>query len=246
VGEPLDPPTLRWAIDVLGRPVHDNWWQTETGAIILANFAALPIKPGSMGKPVPGIRAAVVRRTDGGLDLLEGPRAEGELALEVGWPSMFRAYVGADERYASCFVAGWYLTGDLVRRDADGYYWFLGRADDIIKTGGHIIGPFEVERALVAHAAVAEVAAIGKPDPIAHEIVKVFVTLRRTYEPSDPLRKEILAWARAHLGEEVAPRELEFVKELPRTPSGKLMRRLLRERELSLPSPDHSTLELDA
>lgn len=246
VGEPLDPPAIRWALDALGKPVHDTWWQTETGAIVVANFASVPIRPGSMGRPVPGVRAAVVRRRNGGVDVVEGPDAEGELALEAGWPSMFRGYVGGDDRYAAAFAGGWYLTGDIVRRDADGYLWFLGRADDVIKSGAHLIGPFEVERALVAHPAVAEAAAIGKPDPIAHEIVKVFVTLRRSFEPSEALRREILAWARTQLGDEEAPRELDFVPELPRTPSGKLMRRRLRARELQLPDPDVPGAELDA
>ncbi len=246
VGEPLDPTALRWAVEALGKPVHDTWWQTETGAIMMANFASLPIKPGSMGRPVPGIRAAVVRRRDGGVEVLEGPGVEGELAIEAGWPSMFRGYVDAEERYAACFAGGWYLTGDLVRRDGDAYYWFLGRMDDVIKSGGHLIGPFEVERALAAHPAIAEVAAIGKPDPIVHEIVKVFVTLRQNFEPAEPLRREILAWARAYLGDEVAPRELEFVQALPRTQSGKLMRRLIRARELHLPEGDLARLELDA
>ena len=246
VGEPLDPPALRWALEALGKPVHDTWWQTETGAIMMANFASLPIKPGSMGRPVPGVRVALLRRDGGGVEVVEGADVEGELAIAVGWPSMFRAYVDAEEKYAACFAGGWYLTGDLVRRDADGYYWFLGRLDDVIKSGGHLIGPFEVERALLGHPAIAEVAAIGKPDPVVHEIVKIFVALRRGFEPSDALRREILAWARTWLGEEVAPRELEFVPSLPRTPSGKLMRRLIRARELHLPEGDLARLELDA
>jgi acetyl-CoA synthetase len=246
VGEPLDPPSLRWAIEALGRTVHDTWWQTETGAIVMANFPAVPIKPGSMGRPIPGARVAVVRRSGAGVEVVEGPEAEGELAIDATFPALFRAYVGAEERYAAAFAGGWYLTGDLVRRDADDHYWFLGRADDVIKCGAHLIGPFEVERALVAHPAVAEAAAVGKPDPVLHEIVKVFVTLRRSYEPSEPLRREILAWARARLGEEVAPRELDFAIELPRTQSGKLLRRLLRAHEGRLPETDDRSLVLDA
>jgi acetyl-CoA synthetase len=245
VGEPLDAELLRWAADVLGQPVHDNWWQTETGCIMVANLASMPIKPGSMGRPVPGIRAAVVRRGER-VEVVETPDAHGELALAAGWPSMFRAYQGDEKRYRACFADGWYLTGDQVRRDADGYYWFLGRGDDLIKSAGQIIGPFEVESALLEHPAIAEAGVIGKPDPLAHEIVKAFVTLKRGFEPGDELRHEILAWSRTRLGEEVAPRELVFLASLPRTPSGKLMRRLLKARELGVPVPDATAVDDDA
>jgi acetyl-CoA synthetase len=232
-GEPLDAEAMCWALEALGRPIHDQWWQTETGAIMIANFASMPIKPGSMGRPVPGVRAAVVRRREAGsIEVLEGPRAEGELALAPGWPSMFRGYLGDEGRYRRCFTGGWYLTGDLVRRDADGYYWFLGRADDVIKSSGHLIGPYEVESVLLEHPAVAEVGVIGKPDPVALEVVKAFITPKRGYEPSDELRREILGWARTRLGSEVAPRDVEFVQSLPRTRSGKIVRRLLEAREL--------------
>jgi acetyl-CoA synthetase len=168
---------------------------------------------------------------------------EGELALRPGWPSMFRAYWNEPARYQKCFAGGWYLTGDLARRDADGYFWFVGRADDVIKSMGHLIGPFEVESALIEHPAVAEAAVIGKPDPVAMEIVKAFVSLKADYAPDDALRRDLLAFARRRLGAVVAPKEIDFLPSLPRTRSGKIMRRLLKARELGLPEGDTSTLE---
>ncbi len=246
VGEPLNPQAVIWGRDVLGRPIHDNWWQTETGGIMVSNYLSMPIKPGSMGKPLPGIEAGVVHRTEnGGVTLVEAPDEEGELALKPGWPSMFRGYLHEEERYRKCFAGGWYLTGDLVKRDADGYYWFVGRADDVIKSAGHLIGPFEVESVLLEHPAVAEAGVIGIPDPVALEVVKAFVALHRGYEPSEELRKELLAHARKRLGPAVAPREIDFRDNLPKTRSGKIMRRLLKARELHLPEGDTSTLESD-
>ena len=243
VGEPLNPEAVVWGERVLGLPIHDNWWQTETGGIMIANYAAMEIRPGSMGRPLPGIEAAVVRRTDDSVDVLTEPDVEGELALRPGWPSMFRAYLHDEERYSKCFVSGWYITGDLAKRDADGYFWFVGRADDIIKTSGHMVGPFEVESALMEHPAVAEAGVIGKPEPIIGEIVKAFVCLKPGFEPSDKLRLELIGFGRTRLGSAVAPKEMEFVDSLPRTRSGKIMRRLLKARELGLPEGDTSTLE---
>ncbi len=245
VGEPLNPEAVVWGQQAFGHPIHDNWWQTETGGILIANFAAMPVKPGSMGRPLPGISAAVVRREDGEGDVEEVREAdvEGELAVRPGWPSMFRGYIGDEERYRACFAGGWYLTGDLARRDADGYFWFVGRKDDVIKSAGHLIGPFEVESALLEHPSVAEAAAIGKPDPVAFESVKAFVSLRAGYTPSEALRLELIGFGRSRLGRAVAPKEIEFLPTLPRTRSGKIMRRLLRARELGLPEGDTSTLE---
>jgi acetyl-CoA synthetase len=244
VGEPLNPQAVIWGRDVLGRPIHDNWWQTETGGIMISNYLSMPIKPGSMGKPLPGIEAGVVRRTeDGAVTVIDAPDEQGELALKPGWPSMFRGYLHEDERYRKCFAEGWYLTGDLVKRDADGYFWFVGRADDVIKSAGHLIGPFEVESVLLEHPAVAEAGVIGVPDPVALEFVKAFVALHRGYSPSEELRKELLAHARRRLGPAVAPREIDFRDNLPKTRSGKIMRRLLKARELGLPEGDISTLE---
>lgn len=245
VGEPLNPEAVIWGQETLGRPFHDNWWQSETGGIMIANFAAMTIKPGSMGRPIPGIEAAVVEHTDDGIRVVDDPTQSGELALRAGWPSMFRGYLNQDERYASCFVDGWYLTGDLATRDADGYFWFVGRADDVIKSAGHLIGPFEVESALMEHPAVAEVGVIGKPDPMAGAVVKAFVALKAGHEPSDALRRELLGHARKKLGPAVAPKEIDFRANLPKTRSGKIMRRLLKARELGLPEGDLSTLESD-
>jgi acetyl-CoA synthetase len=233
-----------WSNRVFGRPFHDNWWQTETGGIMIANFATMYIKPGSMGRELPGIDAAIVsRRADGTVRRIEEPMTAGELALRPGWPSMFRGYLGEPERYAKCFADGWYLTGDLAMRDADGYFWFIGRADDVIKSAGHLIGPFEVESALMEHPAVAEAGVIGKPDPVAGEIVKAFISLKPGYVAGEPLARELLGHARKHLGPAVAPKEIAFSADLPRTRSGKIMRRLLRARELGLPEGDLSTLE---
>jgi acetyl-CoA synthetase len=244
VGEPLNPEAVRWGEEAFGRPIHDNWWQTETGGIMIANFAAMDIRPGSMGRPLPGVEAGIVRRrADGGVEPVEEPGVQGELALRPGWPSMFRGYLHDEERYRRCFEAGWYLTGDLARRDAEGYYWFVGRADDVIKSAGHLIGPFEVESALLEHPAVAEAGVIGKPDAVIGEVVKAFVSLRAGHEPSDALRRELLGFARTRLGPAVAPREIDFCANVPRTRSGKIMRRLLKAREMGLPEGDLSTLE---
>jgi acetyl-CoA synthetase len=243
VGEPLNPEAVVWGERVLRLPIHDNWWQTETGGIMIANYAAMDIRPGSMGRPLPGIEAAIVRRENGKVRVVSEPDVEGDLALKPGWPSMFRGYLHDEERYKKCFVDGWYLSGDLARRDADGYFWFVGRADDIIKTSGHMVGPFEVESALMEHPAVAEAGVFGKPDPLIGEIVKAFVTLKAGKAPSEELRMDILGFARKKLGPAVAPKEIEFTDSLPKTRSGKIMRRLLKARELGLPEGDTSTLE---
>jgi acetyl-CoA synthetase len=252
VGEPLNPEVVVWGQQAFGRPVHDNWWQTETGGIMIANLAAVDIRPGSMGRPLPGVEAAIVTRDDegdpvlrnGAAVLVTDPDVEGELALRPGWPSMFRGYLHEEERYRRCFAGGWYLTGDLVRRDADGYYWFIGRGDDIIKSSGHLIGPFEVESLLMEHPAVAEAGVIGVPDPVAGQLVKAVVALRPGYGPSEELRRDVLGFARRRLGPAVAPREVDFAETLPKTKSGKILRRLLRARELGLPEGDLSTLEV--
>jgi acetyl-CoA synthetase len=246
VGEPLNPEAVRWGEEAFGRPFHDNWWQTETGGIMIANLPAMDIRPGSMGRPLPGIEAAIVRRRDdGGVDVIGEPGREGELALRPGWPSMFRGYLGDEARYRRCFAGGWYLSGDLARRDADGYFWFVGRADDLIKSAGHRIGPFEVESVLMEHPAVAEAGVIGKPDPVVGEVVKAFVVPKAGYPRTDGLAQELLAHARRRLGPVVAPREIAIRDELPKTRSGKIMRRVLKARELGLPAGDLSTLSVD-
>uniref|UniRef100_A0A7C1JWZ6 acetate--CoA ligase n=1 Tax=Caldilinea aerophila TaxID=133453 RepID=A0A7C1JWZ6_9CHLR len=244
VGEPLNPEAVAWGMKMLHLPIHDNWWQTETGGIMIANFAAMDIRPGSMGKPLPGVEAAILEKLeDGHVRVVTEPNVEGHLALKPGWPSMFRGYLHDEERYAKCFVDGWYISGDLAELDEDGYFWFIGRADDIIKTAGHMVGPFEVESALMEHPAVAEAGVIGVPDPVIGEVVKAFVSLKPPYKPSEELRLELLGWGRTRLGSAVAPKMIEFQDNLPKTRSGKIMRRLLKARELGLPEGDLSTLE---
>ena len=248
VGEPLNAEAVWWGKRVLGLPIHDNWWQTETGGIMVANTPAFDIKPGSMGRPLPGVEVCVVGRDEntGAVTVIDEPDVEGELALRVGWPSMFRGYLDTDERYRTCFAGDLYLSGDLVKRDADGYLWFVGRADDVIKASGHLIGPFEVENVLTDHPAVAEAAVIGKPDPTYGAVVKAFVTLKAGYTADDDLRRDLMGHARKRLGAAVAPKEIDFVDSLPHTRSGKIMRRLLKARELGLPEGDTSTVETPA
>lgn len=245
VGEPLNPEAVLWGQRVFGQPFHDNWWQTETGGIMLANFAAEAVKPGSMGRPLPGITAAIVKRNALGLSFIDTPDEVGELALKCGWPSMFRTYLNAEARYNACFCDGWYLSGDLASRDEDGYYWFIGRSDDVIKSAGHLVGPFEVESILLQHPAVAEAAVIGKPDPVAGEVIKAFVALKDGFTADDTLRKALQGHTRKYLGSAIAPKEIDFRNNLPKTRSGKIMRRLLKARELGLPEGDISTLESD-
>ena len=241
VGEPLNPEAVVWGLNVIGLPFHDNWWQTETGAILIANYPVQDIRPGSMGRPIPGVKTAIV--DESGIEV--EPGIEGDLAVKPGWPSMFRTYWRNQEMYDSKFQNGWYLTGDRARMDQDGYFWFVGRADDVINTAGHLVGPFEVESALIEHPAVAEAGVIGKPDPVAFEVVKAFVSLHEGQEPTDRLRNEIMGFVRKKLAAGVAPREIEFLDSLPKTRSGKIMRRLLKARELGLPEGDTSTLEED-
>ncbi len=243
VGEPLNPEAVVWGQTALGRPIHDNWWQTETGGVMISNFLSMDIKPGSMGRPLPGIEAAIADRKNSHVEIIREPGREGELALKAGWPSMMRGYLHEEERYRKCFADGWYLTGDLARRDEDGYFWFVGRADDVIKSSGHLIGPFEVESTLMEHPAVAEAGVIGIPDAVAGEVVKAYVSLHKGFTESEVLKKEILAHARKKLGPAVAPRDLAFRPSLPKTRSGKIMRRLLKARELGLAEGDTSTLE---
>jgi acetyl-CoA synthetase len=246
VGEPLNPEAVVWGREAFGHMFHDNWWQTETGGIMIANVAAVEIRPGSMGKPLPGVQAAVVeRRDDGTVRVIETAGEQGEIALRPDWPSIFRGYWEEPERYRACFAGGWYLSGDLARRDAQGYYWFVGRKDDVIKTSGHLVGPFEVESVLLEHESVAEAGVIGKPDPSAHEIVKAFVALKPGFVASESLRRALIGHARRRLGAAIAPKEVEFVATLPRTRSGKIMRRLLKARELGLPEGDLSMLEAE-
>jgi acetyl-CoA synthetase len=264
VGEPLAPDAVEWGRETLGLPFHDTWWQTETGGIMVANYRSMEIRPGSMGRPLPGIEVALVGCDDDGDPVrddrgdvvpLDGA-AQGMLAIRTPWPSMFRAYLGAPERYAACFAtardATWYLSGDVVRRDDDGYLWFVARADDVIKTSGHLIGPFEVERVLVEHDDVAEAGVYAVPDPVAGSLVHAVIVLTPAAlaslagaEPTEVVRS-VLAHARRRLGAAVAPRQIIVADDLPKTRSGKILRRVLRARELGLPVGDLSTLETGA
>jgi acetyl-CoA synthetase len=240
VGEPLNPEAVLWGQKVFGIPFHDNWWQTETGCIQIANYPVQDIKPGSMGRPFIGVTATIL---DEDLATELPPNREGHLALKVRWPSMFRTYWNKKDLYESRFKGEWYITGDRAKRDEDGYFWFVGRADDVINTAGHLVGPFEVESALIEHPAVAEAGVIGIPDPIANEVIKAFVSLKDGYEPSEELKMDIKRFAREKLHAVACPREIEFLPGLPKTRSGKIMRRLLKARELGLPEGDTSTLE---
>jgi len=243
VGEPLNPEVVMWGVDAFGLPVHDTWWQTETGAIMIANFIAEPVWPGSMGRAMPGVEIAIARRgEDGSVELL-GADEVGEIVLRPGWPSMFKSYLNNEQRYRESFSGGWYFSGDQARRDEQGYYWFVGRSDDIIKAAGHLISPFELESALNLHPAVMQSAVIGLPDPVVGQTVRAIVELKPGKQANAELRRDIVAHGRRLLGAAIAPREVEFTEALPRTRSGKIMRRLLRARALGLPEGDLSTLE---
>ena len=252
VGEPLSADAVRWGSDELGIAFRDTWWQTETGSIMIANGCDSPIRPGSMGVAVDGIEATLLATDDDGelvldaaghVEEISDPEVIGMIALRPGWPSMFRAYLNAPDRYQRAFVDGWYIAGDLARRDADGYFWFVGRADDVIKTAGHLIGPFEVESVLNDHPDVTASGVYGVPDPVAGNVIHACIVLRAGIDPSEALMSDVLAHARRHLGAALAPRQILPVDRLPLTRSGKVMRRLLRARELGLPEGDLSTLE---
>lgn len=239
VGEPLNPEAIRWSMKVLGLPIHDNWWQTESGGILISNYPCMPIKLGSMGKPLPGITAAII--DDDGKEL--PTNQPGNLVIKHPWPSMMMKIWNNPEKYKSYFKKDWYITGDIGFKDKDGYFWFVGRADDVIKTAGERVGPFEVESTLIEHPAVVEAGVIGKPDPLRGEIIKAFVILRKNFEPSDKLRDDIKQFVKKKLAGHAYPREIEFVDSLPKTRSGKIARRILKARELGLEVGDTSSID---
>jgi acetyl-CoA synthetase len=241
VGEPLNAEAVIWSEKAFGKPFHDSYWQTETGCIVISNYPGMRIKPGSMGKPFPGITATVVHPKT--FEPIGTPGTVGLIAIKPGWPSMFRAYWNNPETYQSKFKNGWYICGDRSSIDAEGYFWFVGRDDDVINTAGHLVGPFEIESALLEHPAVAESAAVGKPDPINMEVVKAFVALKPGFDKSDDLTMSIMNHVRKRLSPLAMPQEIEFVDALPKTRSGKIMRRLLRAREWGEEIGDTSTLE---
>lgn len=240
VGEPLNPEVVRWGLKAYGHRIHDTWWMTETGAQLICNYPSMTIKPGSMGRPLPGIRAAII--DDSGSVL--PPYRMGNLAIATPWPAMMRKIWNNPAKYEEYFrIPGWYVSGDSAYMDEEGYFWFQGRIDDVINTSGERVGPFEVESKLVEHPAVAEAGVIGKPDPMRGEIIKAFISLREGYEPSDELKQDIAQFVKVGLSAHAAPREIEFKDKLPKTRSGKIMRRVLKAWELNLPTGDLSTIE---
>jgi acetyl-CoA synthetase len=243
VGEPLNPEAVLWSREVFGLPFHDTYWQTETGCIVITNRPGMPIKPGSMGRPFPGIRATVLDPASG--RPVAEPGRVGLIALEPGWPSLMRTYWNNAVAYAGKFRNGWYVCGDRATVDADGYFWFVGRDDDVINTGGHLVGPFEIESALLEHPAVAESAAVAKPDPINLEVVKAFVALKPGFVPDADLELDIMNTIRRRLSPLAMPQEIAFVDSLPKTRSGKILRRVLRAREFGEPVGDLSTMMED-
>ncbi|MGE6960150.1 acetate--CoA ligase [Bacillus thuringiensis] len=240
VGEPLNPEVIRWGMNAFGLRIHDTWWMTETGGQVICNYPCMEIRPGSMGKPIPGVKAAIVDNEGNEVP----PYTMGNLAIAKGWPSMMRAIWNNQQKYESYFMPGdWYVSGDSAYMDEDGYFWFQGRIDDVIMTSGERVGPFEVESKLIEHAAVAEAGVIGIPDPVRGEIIKAFIALRAGYEPSDELKEEIRQFVKKGLAAHAAPRQIEFRDKLPKTRSGKIMRRVLKAWELNLPTGDLSTME---
>lgn len=240
VGEPLNPEVIRWGEKVFNKTIMENWWMTETGMMLIANYPCMKVNPGSMGKPFPGITAAII--DDEGKEL--GPNQIGNLAIKAGWPSMMRKIWNNPQKYEEYFkFKPWYISGDSAYKDDKGYFWFQGRIDDVIKTSGERVGPFEVESKLVEHPAVAEAGVIGKPDQLRGEIIKAFISLRKGYTPSKELEEEIKQFVKKGLAAHAAPREIEFKDKLPKTKSGKIMRRVLKAWELGLPTGDLSTME---
>lgn len=243
VGEPLNPEAVIWGKEAFGSSFHDTYWQTETGCMLVCNYPGMPVKPGSMGKPFPGITCTVLDPATFKPYSTHGK--VGLIALRPDWPSLIRTYWNNPNGFASKFKDGWYLTGDRAYIDIDGYFWFVGRDDDVINTGGHLVGPFEIESALLEHPAVAESAAVAKPDRVNMEVVKAFVTLKPGFAPSDDLDLEIMNYIRKKLSPLAMPQEIEFVESLPKTRSGKIMRRVLRAQEFGEPVGDISALMND-
>ena len=240
VGEPLNPEVVRWGMKVYNHRIHDTWWMTETGGQLICNYPAMAIKPGSMGRPVPGVEAAIIDDQGNVLP----PFRMGNLAIRTPWPSMMRKVWNNPAKYEEYFrLTGWYVSGDSAYVDDEGYFWFQGRIDDVINTSGERVGPFEVESKLVEHPAVAEAGVIGKPDPMRGEIIKAFISLREGYTPSDELKADIARFVKEGLSAHASPREIEFKDKLPKTRSGKIMRRVLKAWELNLPTGDLSTIE---
>lgn len=243
VGEPLNAEAVIWSEKVFGKPFLDSYWQTETGSIMVTNFPGMKVKPGSMGKPFPGIAGTIVDPKT--FEPFPDTGKIGLIAFKPGWPAMMRTYWNNDEMFRKKFEEGWYLPGDRASIDSEGYFWFVGRDDDVINTGGHLVSPFEVESALLEHEAVSESAVVAKPDDVNMEVVKAFVTLKPGYEPSDDLELQIMNFIRKKLSSLAMPQEIEYMDTLPKTRSGKIMRRILHAREWGEEIGDTSTLEDD-
>lgn len=242
VGEPLNSEVIRWGLDILNRRIHDTWWMTETGSVICANYRTVPIRPGSMGKPLPFINLSIINEE--GIEV--GPNIKGSLAIKAPWPAMMRKIWNNNGKYQEYFLNGWFVTGDSAYKDEDGYFWFEGRVDDVINTSGERVGPFEVESKLIEHPAVAEAGVIGVPDPLRGEVIKAFISLRTGYKESEELKEEIRLFVKERLAAHSAPRIIEFIDTLPKTRSGKIMRRVLKAWELGLSTGDISTMEDDS
>jgi acetyl-CoA synthetase len=243
VGEPLNPEAVRWAEKVFGKPFHDTYWQTETGSIMITNFPGMKIKPGSMGRTFPGITGTLLDPEN--LEPLNKTDRPGLIAFKPDWPALMRGYWENEVKYREKFANGWFLTGDRATIDSDGYFWFIGRDDDVINTGGHLISPFEIESVLIEHPAVAESAVVAKPDEIYMEVVKAFISLKPGIDQSPGLELEIMNFIRKKLSPFAMPQEIEFLDKLPKTRSGKIMRRLLRAREYGENTGDTSALDDD-
>ncbi|HEX9975429.1 MAG TPA: acetate--CoA ligase [bacterium] len=243
VGEPLNSEAVVWSEKVFGLPFHDTYWQTETGSIMISNFPGMKIKPGSMGRSFPGITGTILDPKS--YQPHNEPGKIGLIAFKPGWPAMMRTYWKNESTYKNKFMNGWYLSGDRASIDNEGYFWFIGRDDDVINTGGHLVSPFEVESALLEHHAVAESAVVSKPDPINMEVVKAFVTVKPGYKGNPDLELDIMNFIRKKLSPLAMPQEIEFIDSLPKTRSGKIMRRLLKAKEWGEEIGDTSTLEND-
>ena len=245
VGEPINPEAWRWYHRVIGKercPIIDTWWQTETGMFMICPVPSLPLKPGSGTKPFPGIKAEVL--DDDGKPV--PPGEEGKLVLTTPWPAMLRTIYKDPERYVKQYWStypGKYITGDSAKIDEDGYFWIIGRMDDVIKVSGYRLGTAEIESALVSHKAVSEAAAIGLPDEVRGNVIHAFVILRAGFAASHELMEELIAHVGHEIGPIAKPSKLEFVPSLPKTRSGKIMRRVLKARALGMPEGDISTLE---
>ncbi|MDA3955013.1 MAG: acetate--CoA ligase [Bacteroidales bacterium] len=243
VGEPLNAEAVIWSEKVFGKAFLDTYWQTETGSMMLTNYPDMKIKPGSMGKPFPGITATILdTKTFEPVNEVGKP---GLIGFKPDWPAMMRTYWRNEETYQKKFENGWYLPGDRAYIDKEGYYWFIGRDDDVINTGGHLVSPFEVESALLEHEAVAESAVVAKPDEVNMEVVKAFVTLKPGFEADDDMELKIMNFIRKKLSPLAMPQEIEFRDSLPKTRSGKIMRRVLHAQEWGEEIGDISTLEDD-